>query len=53
VSGRRVFGQDLGGEYGARGVLDIGRQTTLDAGLYLVRLIQGSESVSAKAVVVR
>jgi len=53
VSGRRVFGQDLGGEYGARGALDIGRQTTLDAGLYLVRLIQGSESVSAKAVVVR
>ncbi|HET9326507.1 MAG TPA: hypothetical protein VFQ05_07040 [Candidatus Eisenbacteria bacterium] len=53
VGGRRVMGVDLGEEYGTRGVLDLGRQTRLDPGLYLVRFVQAGESVSVKAVVVR
>ena len=53
VSGRRVLGVNLSEEYGTRGVLDFGSQTRLDAGLYLVRLVQAGSSVSVKAVVVR
>lgn len=53
VRGRRLISIDLGEEYGTRGVIDLSREARLDAGLYLVRLVQGGESVSAKAVVVR
>jgi hypothetical protein len=53
VRGRRLMAIDRGEEYGTRGVIDLSRQARLDAGLYLVRLVQGGESVSAKAVVVR
>jgi len=53
ISGRRRWSIQLGPEYGARGTVDVGRQVQLDAGLYVVRLVQGGETVSRKAVVVR
>ena len=53
LSGRRVFSRDLGDEYGLRGVLDLGRETRLAPGLYVVRLAQSGRSVSAKLVVLR
>ena len=53
VGGRRVLGFELGEEYGARGILDMGRRIRLEPGLYLVRLTQSGRVASTKAVVFR
>jgi len=43
----------LSQEYGMRGVVDLGREVRLPAGMYLVRLVQAGASVTRKAVVIR
>ncbi|TMQ70859.1 MAG: hypothetical protein E6K80_07200 [Candidatus Eisenbacteria bacterium] len=53
LGGRRVTDVALSQEYGMRGVVDLGREVRLPAGMYLVRLVQAGASVTRKAVVIR
>jgi hypothetical protein len=53
LAGRRAFTRELGRLGAGEHVLDVGGEPALRAGIYLVRLTQGSRSVTAKAVLVR
>ncbi|MBI1798946.1 MAG: T9SS type A sorting domain-containing protein [Candidatus Eisenbacteria bacterium] len=53
VAGRRVREREVGTLGAGRHVLDFSREGTLPSGLYLMRLTQGSRSLTARVAVVR
>jgi hypothetical protein len=53
TAGRRVTGRDAGGLGAGAHVLDVGEGVALAPGLYLVRLAQGGEARTARAVITR
>ncbi len=52
VTGRRVFGREVGGLGGGEHVRRVGGREALRAGLYIVRLTRGGQALTAKAVIV-
>ena len=53
LGGRRLFAREVGSLGAGQHRFDVGAGTTLRAGMYVLRLTQGQETRSLKAVVVR
>ena len=53
LTGRLLQTREVGGQGRGRHVIDMGATSGLEPGVYLLRLRQGSHSVSAKAIVLR
>ena len=53
LAGRRILARDVGTLGAGEHVVDLAEGRRLAPGIYLLRLTRGSESVTARAVVIR